>query len=1291
MEEKVLKAFEELNERGSLCLGTLTSEDGSPDILCKCVKEFEQNERLTNATSKEIANICDEIAVAVQKSLGTVAAEVCEYTVEFITEDAEIKPESLVTGRVLELLPKLLSISSVGSDLDDNNSVRAVAVKNLAEHVWPARYVSHAASMFLDITMSDEEHGLVVKGLLKQLSVIPLDEMPSLVYQLLLLANKGKKSVVVKGIIEVVSNMEKRLNDDDEEMTCSFVDPADASSSIGSEALRPIQGTIILHVSFAAKQDQELGREILKYLKSDIELGPFATALALSLSRIQRFEDSALGLLKARVTTYFRNKARQTSSPWLKANVAESSNFGNTLLATVENSASNWDQVAHGLVILATVLMDGCRTDSKEASSYLACELGAKILQQTFELHLDLRPEILDQILSRVIVKSSSATEQYTQLLSQMVHKGPHMMMENVQKIREMFDYISYISVTVACGLLKATMPLIVLCNPLRDSLMLVLRKSMFSRDLNARLIATKGFLLLLEELKVGISPHASQSSSQMMSSNSTNHEALGLEIFGTLKRCTTQQVQVRVSFYSDLATLVKRKPFFKATALDMTKRHLEHFIGDSGTAPLKLQLCVPEDGKSDERPVVVQEPLDRLLACILQLYRCDDVTSDQPHEDLPPFAKAFEKLLQRLIETELETYELDKAADFAAEESDGRRGVVNLMRADVLVGVLQVALNGVSHTSDYKLESCTMMLALWKQIQRIEETVRTKLKKKRKTTGECVFEFEGLVVLIENLSSDMRADHQTGLMVLRNNEAFVKYVLRMAFELIDTPTKLQGRTKLRELFSRLMKICLHEYAAQTSTMIQKIVHNDKSAEKAKDKGRSIKLLCLDILHVITTSAVDKLVPQHNVLHLWRGGLANTNNANNATTNNNTNTNNATTDDNNDNGNNDTTTPLTWLQQRLSLSITAETHRHSNSLIGMISKLISFVERDERIAMTAWVDSLCTRTAITDVTVTRGLLTLLLDAHRQDAEFLDIAIKITKNCLVHRGTVAEKQNQEDHDTNVDGLAVFTVITFDHCRAMVPSLLIHTLGSAIEELEWFNGVQQLTPQTTTLVVLCQRLHQVLEFATELSHVDPEQNFPVAFDTLRHVKRLYDLFLSVVKTQLAIFTKNKKTHELQLEPMVRQLLEQTTLFTQDVYALVSLVNEGPEEEVDDKAKKKKKKTTTMSKANTIESRIIPNLVFAIEQYERHLIQLNDKPGGKENLKLLKNFKRSIVRDFRLKHDAVRQALSERERLENDDSQISGMSEVTAAKKKRKQKQVEPNSGAVKKKKSKTSTQS
>lgn len=61
-----------------------------------------------------------------------------------------------------------------------------------------------------------------------------------------------------------------------------------------------MEGTVILHINFAVKQDPALGAEWLAAARSNHEtLSPFAVAVLLSLARIQRFEVQCLDILKA--------------------------------------------------------------------------------------------------------------------------------------------------------------------------------------------------------------------------------------------------------------------------------------------------------------------------------------------------------------------------------------------------------------------------------------------------------------------------------------------------------------------------------------------------------------------------------------------------------------------------------------------------------------------------------------------------------------------------------------------------------------------------------------------------------------------------------------------------------------------------------------------------------------------------------------------------------------------------------------------------------------------------------
>ncbi len=87
-----------------------------------------------------------------------------------------------------------------------------------------------------------------------------LQELPPLVYQMLLLSIKGLKAPIIKGIIGHFSYLEEqvkekyllkiKVNYKHSFFTCQ------RDAKISAEQLRHIEGTVILHINFAIKQDQ---------------------------------------------------------------------------------------------------------------------------------------------------------------------------------------------------------------------------------------------------------------------------------------------------------------------------------------------------------------------------------------------------------------------------------------------------------------------------------------------------------------------------------------------------------------------------------------------------------------------------------------------------------------------------------------------------------------------------------------------------------------------------------------------------------------------------------------------------------------------------------------------------------------------------------------------------------------------------------------------------------------------------------------------------------------------------
>lgn len=111
--------------------------------------------------------------------------------------------------------------------------------------------------------------------------------------------------------------------------------------------------------------------------------------------------------------------------------------------------------------------------------------------------------------------------------------------------------------------------------------------------------------------------------------------------------------------------------------------------------------------------------------------------------------------------------------------------------------------------------------------------------------------------------------------------------------------------------------------------------------------------------------------------------------------------------------------------------------------------------------------------------------------------------------------------------------------------------------------------------------------------------------------------------------------------------------------------SAKKKGKKKEVDQKEKLKIQR----------ESKIIPALIYAVEQFERYLIQLSRK----SKVDFMQYMKRSTSRDFRIKYNLIQQQqnsdeeeeeqLKKERRSNNDDGQEEGEEENDSARPSRK----------------------
>lgn len=303
----------------------------------------------------------------------------------------------------------------------------------------------------------------VIEKILRMFKSLELEEIPPVVYQLLILCSKGHRISVLEGIITYFNKLDADCSQDEHQ-------DSDELQGIPKDQLRHTEGNVILHITFAIKQDQELGKEFVKYMKVCQQrphkiLTAFNLALALAVAQIHRFEEPIFDVLKAAVLKSFKGVELRNISKWMQDNVESIPDISKEILKTVQNSMFGWDHVTQGIVQLGFILMDafgprnndtmnvGHSTPQQEAS-----QLGSQILLNAFKAHDIIRTEILEQIFNRLLTKTTNSSKQYIDLLRSAVSTNPQALLDSLSKVKEVFEYMSCLPLLTAQGLFQAVL-----------------------------------------------------------------------------------------------------------------------------------------------------------------------------------------------------------------------------------------------------------------------------------------------------------------------------------------------------------------------------------------------------------------------------------------------------------------------------------------------------------------------------------------------------------------------------------------------------------------------------------------------------------------------------------------------------------------------------------------------------------------------------------------------------------------------------------------------------------------
>ncbi|TYH53164.1 hypothetical protein ES332_D09G079500v1 [Gossypium tomentosum] len=627
---------------------------------------------------------------------------------------------SVDDAQLFDLLPQCFELFRNAEEKggDYVNSV----VDKILDSKWSKGFLLKMVSIakefsFLDKTRGNEFLEKVFVGI----KTVDLMDLPSLVYQLLVLASKGfNKREIIEGIV--------------------YFFGSELGSKMAS-TVRQVEGTVLLHVNFAVKQDPSLGKEVMGLVKSDLRaFNHFTVAVLLSVSRVRRFSESSMAILKTALLTAYRDYKFTKECKWIpddikgeylkSVKVVEKS-----VLRAVNESNYGREHMVPGILQFGFILLESVgEVNCKELGNSNGLlgieELGIQMLKTLFEVHDMARNEIMEQVKFRILSLKPELSRPILRLLCYLIQCYPYPMMEHIPRLKELLDYFTFMDGKIASYLVSALLPLIRFSRDLRDYAILVVRKAVFRREEAVRVAATNSIieLILAEKQPKGdglffLQDSSSQAScSQQADIPCSMGGDLFQELSALLQRCLYQQAKVKQVVYQGLVKLVLADPAIGGLVFDFLLPHFLQFFKEGPDVQLGVSSCI----KSENGKVLIQEPLDCLLSCIswillLQTHgktdklldsigACFGFSLSQENEDgrnmsTEVFSGAFLKIRKFLRNANLE--------DILGQTHDASSAAVHEEKwkcsALILSGVIEVVLNTVAmdleKAADQKVE----------------------------------------------------------------------------------------------------------------------------------------------------------------------------------------------------------------------------------------------------------------------------------------------------------------------------------------------------------------------------------------------------------------------------------------------------------------------------------------------------------------------------------------------------------------------------------------------------------
>ncbi|XP_050560640.1 Fanconi anemia group I protein homolog isoform X1 [Spodoptera frugiperda] len=685
------------------------NSDANSKIKSQIVDLILQTLRKESVSLTHCSEMCGRICVEFPKLPVDDIVRWVNESIESIIQDNDVNITwKYVIPECFNALSEHETIKHCGSDLTVAE-FKDQCVQTLYQYKWLEKQLVPMAAMFKYIQLSRNDHKKFVNKFCSYINDLAPDDIPPLIHQMLRLCRLYDFDIVLAHLNHYFSvRLYAKLEPPPQDSESTTIDLDDIASHSAEDISRCLS-TCIFHFTRGAADPEIIRKHLKNWPKTQLLRSPFIIDLAMAMSeKGGDFKTVCLNLVKSAIEQRSMDEFRARESAWVRAVLPPDVDIVSLLkvlttespahekptyigaiqgcVYTQSQSQYEWfinhrtsiknhrQLTVAGLINLAFLLLSVSRVKPLASTCW---SHGKLILVRLSKAQPETAPFILQQLTDKLCTET--ALRQYAECLYVLCKLTPvsvercpqlSMILENCQP--------SPAGYKAHAAILDAVHPLFNFSTRIRDTLVLVCRKGLYSRDSQHRCLALSGFLSVLRNVRVNAPSSSSQTCSDLHSGHSyltqltvdlhttqngaavtsrVRNEGMCMEVVSILRRCLVQDALVKQLLYSQLYDCAKDKPMLHETILELFHDHLVKYLPEDVTAgSLLIDKCVQVNGVN----VVLTEPIGQLLFAVAQFLQTteiedlEDILSSQVVETGHAYLKSkLNRVMQQLCDAD--------------------------------------------------------------------------------------------------------------------------------------------------------------------------------------------------------------------------------------------------------------------------------------------------------------------------------------------------------------------------------------------------------------------------------------------------------------------------------------------------------------------------------------------------------------------------------------------------------------------------------------------------------------